>query len=390
MKKTRVIHLITKLELGGAQRNTIFTCENLDRKKFEVYLMSGQGGILTPDIDKMKKGGNESEEKFIFVKDLIREINPGRDLKAYRYLKSEFIRLKPDIVHTHSSKAGIIGRIAAKRAGVSVVIHSVHGFSFSPFQPFLKRSIYRMIEKFVSRFTDHYIFVSEGDIVSAKKLKLMNRASFSLIRSGFDFKRFKNPGIDPAAAREKYNISKDDFVCGVIAPFKHQKGLTDLVRIASLVLEKDKNILFFIAGDGDLRGQIESELENAEIMGRFRMPGFIHDIENIIPLFDIGVSTALWEGLPQSLVQLRLLKKAVVVTDIPGNNEIIKDNVNGYTVNVKSIKEFGDKILYLKRNSDKRNILSSHEDDLDNWDGEVMVKSQEDLYFSLMGKENFD
>ncbi|MCK4890824.1 MAG: glycosyltransferase, partial [Candidatus Aminicenantes bacterium] len=214
MKKIKVIHLITKLELGGAQRNTIFTCENLDREKFEVYLMAGVGGILTPDIDKMKKGGNESEEKFIFVKDLIREINPGRDLKAYRYLKSEFKRIKPDIVHTHSSKAGIIGRIAAKRAGVPVVIHSVHGFSFSPFQPFLKRSIYRMIEKFVSRFTDHFIFVSEGDIVSAKKLKLMNRASFSLIRSGFDFKRFKNPGIGHVAAREKYNISKDDFVCG--------------------------------------------------------------------------------------------------------------------------------------------------------------------------------
>ena len=351
--------------------------------------MAGVGGILTPDVVKMKKGGIESENKFILVKDLIREIDPVRDLKAYRFLKSEFKRIKPDIVHTHSSKAGIIGRIAAKRAGVPVVIHSVHGFSFSPFQPFLKRSIYRTIEKFVSRFTDHFIFVSEGDIVSAKKLKLMNRASFSLIRSGFDFKRFKKPEIGHVAVREKYNISKDDFVCGVIAPFKPQKGLTDLIRIASLVLERDKNIIFFIAGDGDLRGLIESKLKNAGIMDRFRMPGFINDIESVIPFFDIGVSTALWEGLPQSLVQLRLMKKAVVVTDIPGNNEIVKNNVNGYIVKVNSIKEFGDKILYLKNNSDKRNILASHKDDLDSWDGEVMVKSQEDLYFSLTGSERF-
>jgi len=390
MTKTKVIHLITKLELGGAQRNTIFTCENLDRKKFEVYLMAGVGGVLTPDIDKMNKGGNESEEKLFFIKDLIREISPGRDLKAYRFLKSEFKKIKPDIVHTHSSKAGIIGRIAAKRAGVPVVVHTVHGFSFSPFQPFLKRSIYKVIEKFVSRFTDHFIFVSEGDIVSAKKLKLMNKASFSLIRSGFGFDKFKSPRIDPDAAREKYNISKDDFVCGVIAPFKYQKGLQDLVRIASLVLEKDKSVMFFIAGDGDLRGVIESELENAGLAARFRMPGFIHDIENIIPLFDIGVSTALWEGLPQSLVQLRLMKKAVVVTDIPGNNEIIKNNVNGYTVKVNNIKEFSEKILYLKNNIDNRNILASHKDDLNSWNGEVMVKSQEDLYFSLMGSGRFD
>ncbi len=390
MRKTKVIHLITKLELGGAQRNTIFTCENLNRDKFEVYLMSGPGGILNPDTAKMKSSSDDVEERFLLIKDLKREINPVRDLKAYRFLKNEFKRLKPGIVHTHSSKAGIIGRIAAKRAGVPVVIHSVHGFSFSPYQSFLKRSIYRMIEKFVSGFTDHFVFVSEGDIDSAKKLKLMKKASFSLIRSGFDFNKFKDQESDPATEREKYNICKDDFVCGVIAPFKAQKGLHDLIKIASYVLEKDRNVLFFIAGDGGLRSVIESELENAGILDRFRMPGFIHDIETVIPFFDIGVSTALWEGLPQSLVQLRLMKKAVVVTDIPGNNEIIENNVNGYTVKVRNIKEFSDKILHLKNNSDDRNILAFHIDDLHNWDGKVMVKSQEDLYLSLAWSEKLD
>ena len=384
MKKIRVLHLITKLELGGAQRNTIYTCENLDREKFDVFLMSGEGGILNPDVNRINKGRNDNEERFRLAENLVREINPLQDLRAYRFFKREFKRLKPDIVHTHSSTAGIIGRIAAKRSGVPIVIHSVHGFSFSPFQPFLKRSIYRVIEKVVSRFTDHFIFVSEGDVASAEKLKLIKKGSFSLIRSGFDFGKFSTSGTSSVAARGKYNISKDDFVCGVIAPFKEQKGLFNLIKIASAVLERDRNILFFIAGDGVLRERIESELEKAGVKERFRMPGFVHDIENVISFFDIGISTALWEGLPQSLVQMRLMKKAVIATDIPGNNEIIKDGVNGHTIKVDNGEEFADKILYLKKNDEYRNRLSGHKEDLSDWDGDSMVRAQEDLYSSLM------
>lgn len=384
MKKIRVLHLITKLELGGAQRNTIYTCENLDREKFDVFLISGAEGILSPDLKKINKGRGDSEERFRLAEDLVREINPLRDLRAYMFLKREFKRLKPDIVHTHSSKAGIIGRIAAKRAGVPFVIHSVHGFSFSPFQSFLKRGIYKMIEKAVSRFTDHFIFVSEGDVASAEKLKLIKKGSFSLIRSGFDFGRFRKPGTPSVDVRGKYNIGKDDFVCGVIAPFKEQKGLFDLIKIASDVLEQDRSLLFFIAGDGDLRSRIELELEKAGIGDRFVMPGFVHDIENVISFFDIGISTSLWEGLPQSLVQMRLMKKAVVATDIPGNNEIIKDGINGYTIKVDSGGEFAEKILYLKKNDELRNAFSGHEEDLSDWDGNSMVRSQEDLYSSLM------
>ncbi len=386
MRKLRVIHLITKLELGGAQKNTIYTCENLDREKFEVFLMSGTGGMLSPDIKLLNKNRSDNEERFISVKNLVREINPFRDFKTYRFLKKEFNRLKPDIVHTHSSKAGIIGRIAAKRSGVPVVIHSVHGFSFSPFQSFLKRTAFRMIEKYVSRFTDHFIFVSKGDIVSAKKLKLLKKSSFSMIRSGFDYKGFKKPWPDPAEQRKKYHINKEDFVCGVIAPFKPQKGLFNLIKIAEKVLKKDSNILFLIAGDGILREPIESELNRLGIRDRFILPGFVNDIENIISSFDIGVSTALWEGLPQSLVQLRLMKKPVIATDIPGNNEVIKDGINGYIIRTDDLDGFAERILYLKENTDIRDTLSGKIENFDDWDGNKMVGYQEDLYLSLTGK----
>jgi len=379
VSRIRVVHLITKLELGGAQRNTIFTCENLDPGKFEAWLMSGEGGILLPD---MKEG-------FSYVKDLVREIRPLRDFRAYRFLVEEFRKLKPDVVHTHSSKAGILGRMAAKNAGVSFTVHSVHGFSFSPHQSFIKRTLFKLMEKYAAPLTDHFIFVARGDMQTAEAMGLLKKASASLIRSGFDFSRFTGRKESITAVKKKYNIGKDDFVCGIIAPFKPQKGLHNLIRIATHVLRRDNKVLFFIAGDGEQREELEYELKISGMADRFRLPGFIHDIENVIPIFDIGVSTALWEGLPQSLVQMRLLKKAVVATDIPGNNEIIRDGLNGFTVKVDHIEEFADKILYLKDRMAVRNAFASYEEDLTGWDGNEMVRAQEDLYAKLMRrKEN--
>ncbi len=379
MNKCKVVHLITKLELGGAQKNTIFTFLKLNKNLFDVFLMSGDGGILTADL---KKSGGKN---FTIVKNLVREISPINDYKAFRFLKREFARLRPDIVHTHSSKAGIIGRIAAKSAGVPFVLHSVHGFPFSPFQTFLKRNIYKMIEKAGSFFTDHYIFVAESDIETAKKSGFLKKAGYSLIRSGFDFRKFSGKGVDNSEVRKRYGIGEKTFICGTLAPFKSQKGLFDLIKIAEVVLKKDRDILFFIAGDGSLRNSIEKELEHLGIRDNFVMPGFIQDIGNVIPIFDIGLSTALWEGLPQSLVQLRLMKKAVIVTDIPGNREIIRNNENGYTENVGNIDGFAEKILFLKNNPRERMELANCNENLGDWEGEMMVKYQEKLYLTLTG-----
>jgi len=383
MRKIRVIHLITKLELGGAQRNTIYTCERMDSARFDVFLMSGEGGVLNPSEEFI--GGEE--KRFILIKDLVRAINPFRDIKAFKFLRNEFIRLKPDIVHTHSSKAGIIGRFAAKSVGVPVTVHSVHGFAFSPFHSFFMRILYKVIERITSMFTDHYVFVSKADIEVAKELKLLKKASYSLIRSGFDFEKFFKKKKNTVDIKKKYQISDQDFVCGIIAPFKSQKGLFNLIKIASIVLNKEKNVIFFLAGDGKLRDSLENEMGKVGIRDRFIMPGFINDIESVIPAFDIGVSTSLWEGLPQSLVQLRLMNKTVIVTDISGNNEVVRNGVNGYTVEVGKYNEFAEKIISLKNNKPLLNKLANQREELKEWDGEVMVKAQEDLYFSLLGRD---
>jgi glycosyltransferase involved in cell wall biosynthesis len=376
----KVVHIITKLELGGAQINTIYTYEHLDDSQFEAYLFSGPGGILTDKIEK--------KDRFIIVKNLVRPISPIKDLKTFLLLRKLLKKIGPDIVHTHSSKAGIMGRLAAAAARVPVIIHSVHGFSFSPFQSLLKRTFFLTAEKLVSRLTDHFIFVAAGDIRAARDKKLIkkNKTNFSLIRSGFPMKKFLEKKPDIHALRARFAVKETDFVCGIIAPFKPQKGLFHLIEIAALVLaakENKKNIVFFLAGDGDLRPALEARLKEKGIAENFRLPGFVFDIEEVIDIFDLGVSTALWEGLPQSLVQLRLKKKPVVASDIAGNREVIKDNENGFLVDVFDYKTFAERILHLVNDGAARERLAVFAEDFSQWDADYMVRQQENLYLSL-------
>lgn len=372
-EKSRVVHIITKLELGGAQVNTVYTYQNLDPENFDAWLIAGPGGILDDKVEK--------KERFLTASHLARRLNPVKDFKAFFQIRKLLKTIRPHIVHTHSSKAGILGRLAARSLKIPVIIHSVHGFSFSPYQSFLKRTFFVTAEKLVSRITSHFIFVSNDDIQIAKQKKLI-RDNYSLIRSGFPFPAEAPPST--ASLRGRFNLEADDFVCGVIAPFKPQKGLFHLLEIAEKVLapgKTDKNVIFMITGDGALRDEIETKLKEKNIYQHFRLPGFVFDVWNAVEVFDLGISTALWEGLPQSLIQLRLKKKAVVASDIPGNREVIRDGRNGFLVDVEDYETFAQQISSLVNNDEKRSRLARFaEEDFTPWDARNMVKEQEKLY----------
>jgi glycosyltransferase involved in cell wall biosynthesis len=371
-----VVHLVTRLELGGAQLNTLYTVEHLDPLRFDVYLLCGPGGML--------KSRLAETDRLIVVPSLAREIRVIKDLQALVQLVQLFKRIRPQIVHTHSSKAGILGRLAARLAGVPVVVHTVHGFSFSPFQSFAKRNFYRLAETFCRRLTSHFVFVARGDIDLARRHKLVN-GNFSLIRSGFPLEKFLGRPADPAALKAKYALPEGGFVCGIIAPFKPQKGLMHLAAIAALVIRRNPAVIFFIAGDGEQRHELEAELRRLGIAANFRLPGFVPDVENAMDGFDVGVSTALWEGLPQSLVQLRLKKKAVVASDIPGNREVVRDGENGFLLPVGEHQRFADAILRLAADAGLRRRLGDFSaEDFGEWSAAVLVARQEELYQRLL------
>jgi glycosyltransferase involved in cell wall biosynthesis len=371
-----VVHVITKLELGGAQLNAVYTAEHLDPHSFDTYLFSGPGGTLTTRLAEA--------DRMIFIPTLTREISLRKDWLALICLLRLFRNIKPHIVHTHSSKAGILGRLAAFAARVPIVIHSVHGFSFSPLQSFFKRNFYLFFEKICRRLTSHFIFVAQSDIESARAHKLLAK-NYSLIRSGFPLQKFQGRLFDTSALKRNFQLQSDSLVCGMIAPFKPQKGLFHLLDIAARVISQNPAVIFFIAGDGEQRQELEAELQWRGIFQNFRLPGFLPDVENVIDCFDIGVSTALWEGLPQSLVQLRLKKKAVVASDIPGNREVIRDGVNGYLVPINDHENFACAILKLAADPVLRKRLGGYDgEDFSEWDAALMVSRQEELYQRLL------
>jgi glycosyltransferase involved in cell wall biosynthesis len=380
-----VVHLVTKLELGGAQLNTLYTAEHLDPERFDAYLLCGPGGMLESRLT--------ATGRLVIVPALGREIRPFRDLRALIQLVRLFRRIRPQVVHSHSSKAGILGRLAAALARVPVVVHSVHGFSFSPAQPWITRSFYRLAEKACCRLTSHFIFVARADVELARELRLIapeNGAAsgkgHSLVRSGFPLEKFLASG-DAAAMRTRFGLPAAGFVCGTIAPFKPQKGLLHLVDIAARVIARNPAVFFFIAGDGAGRPQLEIELQRRGIAANFRLPGFVADVENAMDGFDIGVSTALWEGLPQSLVQLRLKKKAVVASDIPGNREVIADGQSGFLLPVADHERFAAAILRLAADGDLRRRLENFSDEtFAEWSADVMVARQEELYQRLLAR----
>jgi glycosyltransferase involved in cell wall biosynthesis len=194
----------------------------------------------------------------------------------------------------------------------------------------------------------------------------------------------KAPG-DILKLKKHYSIDKDQIVIGTIAPFKSQKGLFHLIKIAELVLRQRDNVIFFIAGDGKLRPKLENELKERKIFKYFRLPGFLFDIAPVIDIFDIGLSTALWEGLPQSLIQLRLKKKPLVASNISGNNEVVLQAKNGFLAELPDYKKFSDHLIDLIDNPKLRQDLGNYTaEDFSEWDAKFMVKAQENLYKKLI------
>ena len=183
MNKIKVAIIVTKLELGGAQKVAISICEKLDKSKFEPFLICGCGGILDEET--------KNKIRVIFIKDLVREISPIKDLKAlysiYKILQQE----KPIIVHTHSSKAGIIGRFAAKLCGIKNIIHTIHGFSFNNTQNFLKKNLFIFLERIGAKISKYLIPVSTENITKGLNNNIGNKEQYKYIRLGVDIDNFK-------------------------------------------------------------------------------------------------------------------------------------------------------------------------------------------------------
>jgi glycosyltransferase involved in cell wall biosynthesis len=338
----RVTHVITRLIIGGAQENTLSTVLGLRQMPgLKVDLISGPS--TGPEGSLEKGAGN-----LTIVPELIRAIHPLKDMAALKKLEQIFREQKPDIVHTHSGKAGILGRLAAKRAGVPVIIHTIHGPSFGNFQSAPANFIFRTAEKYAARSTAHFIVVADAMKEQYLAVGIGRPEQYTKIFSGFAIEPFLEAKND-AELREKLGIGPDDFVVGKIARLFKLKGHDDLFAIAPEIVRQNPKIKFLLIGDGEWRGRFENLAKSRGMEKHFIFAGLVppEEIPQYTGIMDALVHLSLREGLPRALPQALAAGKPVVAYDCDGAREACRDDETGFLVQPGDFATLKERLLQL-------------------------------------------
>ena len=386
--KIRVCHIITLLELGGAQQNTLYTVTHLDPSRFEPMLVTGAGGILSDDA---RAAGVRAH----FVEPLGREVSPGRDLAALAQITRLLRRERPDIVHTHSSKAGILGRWAACLAGVKHIIHSIHGYGFNPTQPRLVREIYVSLERLTGRLaTSAFVAVSRANLEEGLGLELFPEDRVTLIRSGIPLSDFRPRGEDGsedggAMARERGKVT-----VGMVACLKPQKAPVDFVRVAAIVMRALRReraaggVRFLLVGDGELRADVERAIQKEGLSEHVELAGWRRDVPDLLRGMDLLLHTSLWEGLPRVFPEAMATGLPIVATRVDGAPEAVEEGVNGYLLPPGDVEGLARRTLELIRDAGlRRRMGAAAIARTAPWDIDEMVRRQESLYEDLVAQD---
>ena len=380
----RVVHVITRLILGGAQENTLLTVEGLAGKKdYQASLVTGPA--LGPEgslVERARKGGIDLVE----IGTLRREINPGFDLVAFRRLLKYFRQERPVIVHTHSSKAGILGRLAARMAKVPIILHTIHGMPFHRYQDSFQNMLYRMLEKFCARFTDRIITVAQAMTDQAVRSGVAPAHKFVRILSGMEVESFLN-AKGRSTVRKHYGFSEKDFVIGTIARLFHLKGHEYIMEAAPTVLSRYPNVKFFFVGDGILKEQLENLAHDLGIRDHFIFAGLTEPehIPDMIQAMDLVVHTSLREGLARVLPQGLISGKPVISYDIDGAREVVIDGETGFLVPPESVNQLGRSLIKILENPEAARKMGARGRELfaRAFSKEVMVEKIDKLYREL-------
>jgi glycosyltransferase involved in cell wall biosynthesis len=349
-----VCHIITKLELGGAQKITLRTMAHLDRSKFlPVLIAGGEAGEL--DIDAVSILGRE----FYRVPSLVRAIRPLQDVKAIFSLTRLLRRIRPIIVHTHSSKAGIIGRWAARLAGVPVIVHSVHGFGFTPTQhPLLKRFL-TLMERWASAFTQWVFTDSEANRQQGIALGLFTGDRSSMLPPGIDLQAIRAVRVDRDDKRHSLGLDSAKPLIGMVAPFKPQKSPLDFVRVALHVCRQRSNAHFVMVGDGELRQVVEEEIRRLGLSQSITLTGWRRDVPEIMKCLDVFLLTSGWEGLPRVYLEALSCGVPAVGTRVDGAAEVVIDGVNGFLKEPGDVEGLADRVLWLLNHPEEAKVMGS-------------------------------
>lgn len=330
IKKIKVAHIVTNFALGGAQDYLITTIENLDRDKFELFIFGQMQGERTEVLLKLK------DVKCADVPDLSREISPLKDLIAIFQIFSLLKKYKINLVHTHSSKAGVVGRIAAKFAGVGVIVHTIHGFPFHDFMSKTKRKSFILLERLMARITDALLLVSEREKSIALNLNIKPKRILETIYNSVDFFPFTQT-FDRPIFRQKLGINSSEILIGFSGRFSQQKALHILVEAFSLVNKEFPQTKLLLVGDGVQKSELVEQSKKLNISDKIIMTGFQSNVAPFYLIMDIFIMTSLWEGLSRCLAEAMYAKLPVIATDVGGTADAVINDQTGWLIKANDV-----------------------------------------------------
>lgn len=377
----RVTHVITRLIVGGAQENTVSTVLGLQGlPEIQCDLISGP---TTGPEGSLESSFASCPELFSISPHLVRQVHPWHDFMAYRDLTRRFRDDKPDIVHTHSGKAGVLGRLAARRARVPLIVHTIHGPSFGPFQGAAANILFRSAERAAGKVTDHFITVANAMTRQYLEAGIGTPDQYTRVLSGFNLQPFLAARNDPAL-RAKLGLSPNDFVLGKIARLFELKGHDDLFQAAPALVKRHPNLKFLLVGDGPWRGRFEALAQSLGLRNHFVFTGLIPPtaVPVHVGVMDALVHLSLREGLPRALPQALAAAKPVIAYDCDGAGEACLDGQTGFLIRPGDLATLESKISLLAADSRLRETLGRQGQEFvrARFSVETMVQSIHDLY----------
>lgn len=384
-----IVHAITRFIRGGADENTLITCNGQAARGHRVHLVVGEE---THDDMLARLDERVGVHR---LGTLVRSIHPLNDMRALAALWSLFRALKPDIVHTHESKAGIIGRLAAWLASVPAIVHGVHILAFVGMRG-PKRHLYLTLERLVAPMTDIFVDVSDGMRAACLGARVGRADNHHVVASGMDVSLYRDAAapadwselVPREAVAPDLRDGRPQFVlaAGALEP---RKRIGEFLEVFGRITARCPNAVLLIAGDGMLREKITRRIAALGLDGRALLLGHRDDLERLIALADVCVHTAMREGLPRVVVQYVMAGRPVVATRLPGIERVVADGGNGCLIAAERLDEVEAKIVDLLRKPDLRMSFAAaaRAIDVSEWDASLMVERIETLYAETMKEQ---
>jgi len=389
----KIVHIITRLILGGAQENTLITCKLLAQRGHDVTLITGPA--LGPEGELFKQTKNQ-KYKTIVVPKMIRAICPLYDTISYFQIKEHLKRIKPDIVHTHSAKAGILGRFAAHSIHNTQydmrntkIVHTIHGLAFHPYQNQLINKFYIAIEKAAAKRTDFFISVADAMTNQALAAGIGRPDKFTTAYSAIEKDDFLQPISEQLRRtfRLKYGIAEDAVVLVTIARLFMLKGHEYIIESAKTLSKQYENAVWLFVGDGNLSEHYKKQVRQLGLSKKIKFTGLLPpgQVPLAIQSSDILVHCSLREGLARTLPQAMLCAKPAVSFDIDGAREVVNENT-GRLIEQKNVEQLKKACAGLIEDKDLRDSLgkAGRESVKEKFAPKTMVDTIEAVYRKLL------